>query len=141
MKFINFFTSFNFLKNDKLSKNFYHRISAIILLISGIFAYSIFNLEDLTGIGIYSGLFSFNNIIFNVEQYFFIIKHIINNIYYNLSFAVPFVSDLFYDISYFNDFFSITIIGFKLKLILFIKISIICLMVALTLYLIFIESS
>jgi hypothetical protein len=69
MKFINFFTTLNFLKNDKLSKDFYHRISAIILLISGIFA--------LTGIGIFSGLFSLTTLslmlasILKINQYLF----------------------------------------------------------------------
>ena len=45
--------------NDKLSEDFYHRISAIILLFSGLLSYnSIYNLDSFSGIGIYSGLFN-----------------------------------------------------------------------------------
>jgi hypothetical protein len=62
-KFKYLFSYFNFWKNDKLSRDFYHRISSIILLISGIFTFSsIFNLETLAGIGIYSGLFTITTI-------------------------------------------------------------------------------
>jgi hypothetical protein len=51
--------------NDKLSRDFYHRISAIILLFTGILAFnSIFNLEDFTVIEIYSGLFTLTTTIF-----------------------------------------------------------------------------
>jgi NADH-ubiquinone oxidoreductase chain 2 len=64
--------------NDKLSEDFYHRISAIILLISGILAYnSIFNLENLTGIGIYSGLFSLTTVSQMLESFLLIIGSII----------------------------------------------------------------
>jgi NADH-ubiquinone oxidoreductase chain 2 len=64
--------------NDKLSEDFYHRISSIILLISGILAFnSIFNLETLAGIGIYSGLFSITTISQILESFLLIIGSII----------------------------------------------------------------
>ena len=53
------FLFINFNINGKLSEDFYHRISAIILLFSGLLSYnSIYNLDSFSGIGIYSGLFN-----------------------------------------------------------------------------------
>ena len=85
--------------NDKLSEDFYHRISAIILLISGLLAYRFLNLESLTGI--YSGLFSLSIRMRNVADFF----NYINNITFNFNFDVPFVSELLHANSEFNDFF------------------------------------
>ena len=46
-------------KNGKLSTGFYHRISVIILLFSGLLSYNIiYNLDSFSGIGIYNGLFN-----------------------------------------------------------------------------------
>ena len=54
--------------NDKLSEDFYHRISAIILLFSGLLSYnSIYNLDSFSGIGIYSGLFNITTHSQNLE--------------------------------------------------------------------------
>lgn len=64
--------------NDKLSEDFYHRISAIILLFSGILAYnSVFKLETIAGIGIYSGLFNITTISQILESFLLIIGSII----------------------------------------------------------------
>nr|UEX92867.1 NADH dehydrogenase subunit 2 [Marasmius tenuissimus] len=64
--------------NDKLSEDFYHRISAIILLFSGILTYNtIFNLGSLSGIGIYGGLFNITTISQILESFLLIIGSII----------------------------------------------------------------
>nr|WKW76258.1 NADH dehydrogenase subunit 2 [Marasmius sp. DTF-2023a] len=64
--------------NDKLSEDFYHRISAIILLFSGILTYNtIFNLGSLSGIGIYGGLFNITTISQVLESFLLIIGSII----------------------------------------------------------------
>lgn len=64
--------------NDKLSEDFYHRISAIILLFSGFLAYnSILNIDTIAGIGIYSGLFNITTISQILETFLLIIGSII----------------------------------------------------------------
>ena len=64
--------------NDRLSEDFYHRISAIILLFSGILAYnSIFNVDTIAGIGIYSGLFNITTISQILETFLLIIGALI----------------------------------------------------------------
>nr|UEX92846.1 NADH dehydrogenase subunit 2 [Marasmius tenuissimus] len=64
--------------NDKLSEDFYHRISAIILLFSGILTYNtIFNIGSLSGIGIYGGLFNITTISQILESFLLIIGSII----------------------------------------------------------------
>ena len=62
------FLFINFNINGKLSEDFYHRISAIILLFSGLLSYnSIYNLDSFSGIGIYSGLFNITTRSQNLE--------------------------------------------------------------------------
>nr|YP_025882.1 NADH dehydrogenase subunit 2 [Moniliophthora perniciosa]AAQ74265.1 NADH dehydrogenase subunit 2 [Moniliophthora perniciosa] len=64
--------------NDKLSEDFYHRISAIILLFAGLLSYNgIYNLDSITGIGIYSGLFNITNHSQILESFLLIIGSII----------------------------------------------------------------
>lgn len=64
--------------NDKLSEDFYHRISSIILLFSGILAYnSIFNIDTIEGLGIYSGLFNITTISQVLESFLLIVGSII----------------------------------------------------------------
>ena len=64
--------------NDKLSEDFYHRISAIILLFSGLLSYnSIYNLDSFSGIGIYSGLFNITTHSQILESFLLIIGSII----------------------------------------------------------------
>jgi NADH-ubiquinone oxidoreductase chain 2 len=64
--------------NDKLSDNFYHRISAIILLLSAILTFnSIFTIGSLSGIGIYGGLFNVTTISQVLETFLLIIGSII----------------------------------------------------------------
>ena len=65
-------------KNGKLSEDFYHRISAIILLFSGLLSYnSIYNLDSFSGIGIYSGLFNITTHSQILESFLLIIGSII----------------------------------------------------------------
>jgi len=64
--------------NDKLSEDFYHRISAIILLFSGILTFNtIFNIGSLSGIGLYGGLFNITTISQILESFLLIIGSII----------------------------------------------------------------
>jgi NADH-ubiquinone oxidoreductase chain 2 len=64
--------------NDKLSEDFYHRISAIILLFSAILSYNtIFSIASLSGIGIYGGLFNITTISQVLEIFLLIIGSII----------------------------------------------------------------
>ena len=57
--------------NDKLSEDFYHRISAIILLFSGLLSYNIiYNLDSFSGIGIYNGLFNITTPSQNLEDFY-----------------------------------------------------------------------
>ena len=64
--------------NDKLSEDFYHRISAIILLFSGLLSYNIiYNLDSFSGIGIYSGLFNITTHSQILESFLLIIGSII----------------------------------------------------------------
>jgi len=64
--------------NDKLSEDFYHRISAIILLFSGILTFNtIFNIGSLSGIGLYGGLFNITTISQVLESFLLIIGSII----------------------------------------------------------------
>jgi NADH-ubiquinone oxidoreductase chain 2 len=64
--------------NDKLSEDFYHRISSIILLFSGLLSYnSIYNLDSFSGIGIYSGLFNITTHSQILESFLLIIGSII----------------------------------------------------------------
>ena len=84
--------------NDKLSEDFYLRISAIILLFSAILSYNClfisvlgedgyiaaaltttlnYNIDLNSGIGIYSGLFHITNISQLLEIFLFIISSII----------------------------------------------------------------
>nr|YP_004376353.1 hyp2 [Moniliophthora roreri]ADO51585.1 hyp2 [Moniliophthora roreri] len=58
MLFLLFLIIFKSFINDKLSYDLYHRISAIILLFTELLSYNgIYNLDSISGIGIYSGLF------------------------------------------------------------------------------------
>ena len=62
-------------KNGKLSKtiskDFYHRISVIILLFSGLLSYNIiYNLDSFSGIGIYNGLFNITTPSQNLEDFY-----------------------------------------------------------------------
>jgi hypothetical protein len=66
--------------NDKLSEDFYHRISSIILLFSGILSYNsildlstILDLSIISEIGIYSGLFNITSI-FSILETFLLIN-------------------------------------------------------------------
>ena len=69
---------YNFLINDKLSEDFYHRILAIILLFSGIFVYiCVVIIETIAGIGIYSGLFNLTTISQILETFLLTIGSII----------------------------------------------------------------
>lgn len=64
--------------NDKLVIEFYHRISAIILLFSCILSInSIFNIGSLSGIGIYGGLFNITTISQTLESFLLIIGSLI----------------------------------------------------------------
>ena len=64
--------------NDKLFIEFYHRISAIILLFSAILSInSIFNIGSLSGIGIYGGLFNISTISQILESFLLIIASLI----------------------------------------------------------------
>jgi cytochrome c oxidase assembly factor CtaG len=58
-----FFLNIGYLFNDKLSEDFYHRISSIILVFAAILTYNrIFAIESLSGIGIFTGLFTVTSI-------------------------------------------------------------------------------
>jgi NADH-ubiquinone oxidoreductase chain 2 len=64
--------------NDKLSEDFYHRISSIILLYSAILTYnSIFTIESVSGIGIYSGLFTITSLSQVLEIFLLVVASII----------------------------------------------------------------
>jgi hypothetical protein len=70
--------------NDKLSEDFYHRISSIILLFSGILSYNsifdlstILDLSTISEIGIYSGLFNITSISSILETFLLIVGSLI----------------------------------------------------------------
>ena len=119
-----FFFLYKVKKNDKLSKDFYHRISAIILLFAAILSYNIiFNIETISGIGIYNGLFKITSV-----SYFNFLDNISLNNYYRFSlssFTKPLIFELIKFICIVNDLFSVNVIAIKFKLILMIKFSIV----------------
>ena len=71
MLFISIVIFIEALINGKLSQDFYHRISVIILLFSGLLSYNIiYNLDSFSGIGIYNGLFNITTPSQNLEDFY-----------------------------------------------------------------------
>lgn len=92
---------------------------------------------DIAGIGIYSGLFYYN-LISILQQSSDLLSTGFTDINF-LGFAKPIISVFLNSICYLNHLFIFSVLGINIKLLVIIKIIIISLMLALTLYLIYIE--